>query len=74
MHSHIVNISSELTDIRIHLDKAIAQSPRGLHEMLDHETEKLLNSMNEVQALRYIQELTANQQVQRALSLLHIMR
>ena len=69
-----VCISPQLTEIKNLLDKAIAHRTRGVYDVSDSETNKLLRSMTEVQGLRYLQELIANHQVQKALSLLHAMR
>ena len=72
--SSLVSISSQLTEIKIQLDKVIAQMNRGIYNIPNFETSHLLQSMTEVQALRYLQELIANQEVQKALSILHTMR
>ena len=69
----LISIGPKLTNIKECLDKAVFQRTRS-YSVQHHDTDHFLESMTEVQGLRYLQELIATQQVQNALSLLHIMR
>ncbi len=69
----LLSIGPKLTDIQKSLEKAISQRSRN-YDIPDSETSLLLASMTDIQGLRYLQELIASHQVQKAISVLHLMR
>ena len=72
--SEVTDISKQLTETKDQVQKAIIQYSRGPHEMLDHDTELLVKSMNGDEAIRYLLECITDQQPTRALLVLHCMR